>query len=77
LGKSGLEALSDGVIAGIVTIMVLEFKMRYGGDLSALYPLLPAVIRDVPSFVVIGMCRNGHLHRRLLPDRRIERVLHE
>jgi uncharacterized membrane protein len=62
LGKSRLEAFSDGVIAIIITIMVLELKVPHGDDLPALSPLLPVFISYVLSFVYVGIYLNNHHH---------------
>jgi uncharacterized membrane protein len=62
LGKSRLEAFSDGVIAIIITIMVLELKVPHGEDVSALYPLLPVLTSYVLSFVYVGIYWNNHHH---------------
>ncbi|PYP13350.1 MAG: hypothetical protein DMD56_00880, partial [Gemmatimonadetes bacterium] len=50
MGKGRLEAFSDGVIAVIITIMVLELKAPHGTDLAALVPLAPALLTYVLSF---------------------------
>lgn len=60
--KSRLEAFSDGVIAIIITIMVLELKIPHGADLSALRPLLPVFLSYVLSFVYLGIYWNNHHH---------------
>jgi uncharacterized membrane protein len=60
--KNRLEAFSDGVIAIIITIMVLEMKVPPGSDLSALHPLLPVFLSYVLSFVYIGIYWNNHHH---------------
>jgi uncharacterized membrane protein len=62
LGKSRLEAFSDGVIAIIITIMVLELKVPHGEDIPALYPLLPVLTSYVLSFVYVGIYWNNHHH---------------
>jgi uncharacterized membrane protein len=62
LGKSRLEAFSDGVIAIIITIMVLELKVPHGEDVAALYPLLPVLTSYVLSFVYVGIYWNNHHH---------------
>jgi len=58
----GLEAFSDGVIAIIITIMVLELKVPHGTELAALQPLLPVFLSYVLSFVYIGIYWNNHHH---------------
>jgi uncharacterized membrane protein len=62
MGKGRLEAFSDGVIAIIITIMVLEMKVPHGEDLAALRPVLPVFISYVVSFVYIGIYWNNHHH---------------
>src|SRR3979490_2549529 len=62
MGKGRLEAFSDGVIAVIITIMVLELKAPHGADLAALAPLAPALLTYVLSFVFIGIYWNNHHH---------------
>ena len=57
-----LEAFSDGVIAIIITIMVLELKVPHGEDLAALLPLLPVFLAYVLSFVYVGIYWNNHHH---------------
>jgi len=60
--KNRLEAFSDGVLAIIITIMVLELKVPHGSDLSALRQLLPVFLSYVLSFVYIGIYWNNHHH---------------
>jgi uncharacterized membrane protein len=60
--KTRLEAFSDGVIAIIITIMVLEMKVPHGTDWSALQPLLPVFGSYVLSFVYVGIYWNNHHH---------------
>src|SRR5947209_2600244 len=67
--KGRLEAFSDGVIAIIITIMVLELKVPHGSDLAALRPLLPVFLVYVLSFVVVGIYWNNHHHLLYLVDR--------
>jgi uncharacterized membrane protein len=62
VGKGRLEAFSDGVIAIIITIMVLELKVPHGEDLAALYSLIPVFISYVLSFVFVGIYWNNHHH---------------
>ena len=62
MGKGRLEAFSDGVIAVIITIMVLELKAPQGQDLSALAPLAPALLTYCLSFVYVGIYWNNHHH---------------
>ena len=60
--KGRLEAFSDGVIAVIITIMVLELKAPHGQDLAALAPLAPALLSYCLSFVYVGIYWNNHHH---------------
>jgi len=62
MGKGRLEAFSDGVIAIIITIMVLELKVPHGVELDALRPLIPVFGSYVLSFVFIGIYWNNHHH---------------
>jgi uncharacterized membrane protein len=62
MGKSRLEAFSDGVIAIIITIMVLELKVPLGERLDVLRPLLPVFLSYVLSFVYVGIYWNNHHH---------------
>jgi len=57
-----MEAFSDGVLAIIITIMVLELKVPHGIDLAALQPLLPVFLSYVLSFVYLGIYWNNHHH---------------
>jgi TMEM175 potassium channel family protein len=60
--KGRLEAFSDGVIAIIITIMVLEMKVPHGTELAALAPLIPVFLSYVLSFVYVGIYWNNHHH---------------
>jgi uncharacterized membrane protein len=60
--KNRLEAFSDGVLAIIITIMVLELKVPHGSDLNALAPLLPVFMAYVLSFIYLGIYWNNHHH---------------
>lgn len=62
MGKTRLEAFSDGVLAVIITIMVLEMKVPHGPDWQSLQPLLPVFLSYVLSFVYIGIYWNNHHH---------------
>ena len=62
MGKGRLEAFSDGVIAVIITIMVLELKVPHGTDLDALLPILPVFLSYVLSFIYVGIYWNNHHH---------------
>ncbi|SRR5579871_1751453 len=57
-----LEAFSDGVIAIIITVMVLEMKVPQGAELAALAPVLPVFLTYVLSFVYLGIYWNNHHH---------------
>lgn len=57
-----LEAFSDGVLAIIITIMVLELKAPHSADLDALRPLLPSLLTYLLSFVYLGIYWNNHHH---------------
>jgi len=57
-----MEAFSDGVIAIIITIMVLEMKVPHGTDLNALKPVLPVFLSYILSFVNVGLYWNNHHH---------------
>jgi uncharacterized membrane protein len=60
--KSRLEAFSDGVLAIIITIMVLELKVPHSPKLSALQPLLPVFLSYILSFIYVGIYWNNHHH---------------
>jgi uncharacterized membrane protein len=60
--KNRLEAFSDGVIAIIITIMVLEMKVPQGHDLAALKPVFPVFLSYVLSFIYVGIYWNNHHH---------------
>jgi uncharacterized membrane protein len=60
--KGRLEAFSDGVIAILITIMVLELRVPHGDDWSALSPLVPVFLTYVLSFVFLGIYWNNHHH---------------
>ena len=62
MGKNRLEAFSDGVIAIIITIMVLELKVPHDPDFRALIPLWPVFMSYVLSFVYVGIYWNNHHH---------------
>jgi uncharacterized membrane protein len=62
MGKTRLEAFSDGVIAIIITIMVLELKVPHGSDWEALQPSLPVFLCYILSFVYLGIYWNNHHH---------------
>lgn len=62
MDKNRLEAFSDGVLAIIITIMVLELKVPHGSEWSALAPLLPVFLSYVLSFIYLGIYWNNHHH---------------
>ena len=62
MGKGRLEAFSDGVIAIIITIMVLELRVPHGETLGSLAPLIPVFLSYVLSFVYVGIYWNNHHH---------------
>lgn len=62
MGKNRLEAFSDGVLAIIITIMVLELKVPQGADFTALRALLPIFLSYALSFVYVGIYWNNHHH---------------
>ncbi len=62
MGTGRLEAFSDGVIAIIITIMVLEFKVPQGGELASLKPLIPKLLSYILSFIYLGIYWNNHHH---------------
>src|SRR6476619_717713 len=62
MNKGRLEAFSDGVLAVIITIMVLEMRSPHGTSLAALRPLIPVLLSYVLSFVYIGIYWNNHHH---------------
>ena len=62
MSKGRLEAFSDGVIAIIITIMVLEMKVPHGNGLEALRPVVPVFLSYVLSFLYVGIYWNNHHH---------------
>jgi uncharacterized membrane protein len=62
MNKGRMEAFSDGVLAVIITIMVLEMKSPHGTSLAALRPLIPVLLSYVLSFVYVGIYWNNHHH---------------
>ena len=62
MGKGRLEAFSDGVIAVIITIMVLEMKVPHGVNVQALVPVIPVFLSYVLSFLYVGIYWNSHHH---------------
>jgi uncharacterized membrane protein len=64
-----LEAFSDGVLAIIITIMVLEMKVPHGASIADLWPLLPVFLSYVLSFVYLGIYWNNHHHMLHVTER--------
>jgi uncharacterized membrane protein len=62
MSKNRMEAFSDGVLAIIITIMVLELTVPHGVDLAALLPLIPIFLSYVLSFIFLGIYWNNHHH---------------
>jgi uncharacterized membrane protein len=75
VSKGRLEAFSDGVIAILITIMVLELKVPHGVDLQALRPILPVFLTYVLSFVMLGIYWNNHHHMLQLAEHIDGRIL--
>ena len=75
MSKERLEAFSDGVIAILITIMVLELKFPHGADVEALRALLPSFLTYVLSFVFLGIYWNNHHHMFCMVDRINGRIL--
>jgi uncharacterized membrane protein len=69
MNKTRLEAFSDGVVAILITIMVLELRAPHGSDLAALRPLLPTFLAYVLSFIYLGIYWNNHHHMLQLTER--------
>lgn len=67
--KGRLEAFSDGVIAIIITIMVLELKIPHGSDWAAIRPVVPVFFTYVLSFVYLGIYWNNHHHMLYVTER--------
>ena len=67
--KGRLEAFTDGVMAVIITIMVLELKAPHGANLAALEPLMPVFLTYILSFVYLGIYWNNHHHMLHATDR--------
>ena len=62
MNKTRLEAFSDGVLAIIITIMILEIKIPHGSDWSELNPLIPVILSYIMSFLYIGIYWGNHHH---------------
>jgi len=75
MSKNRLEAFSDGVLAIIITIMVLELRVPHGASLDALQPLVPVFLSYVLSFIYIGIYWNNHHHLLHAAQRVSGRVL--
>jgi uncharacterized membrane protein len=69
MSKNRLEAFSDGVIAILITIMVLELKVPHGDDVTALLTVWPVLSSYVLSFVYLGIYWNNHHHMLLVTSR--------
>src|SRR3982751_4399859 len=70
MGKNRLEAFSDGVLAIIITIMVLELKVPHGAEFASLKPLFPVFLSYLLSFIYVGIYWNNH-HHLLTSSRRV------
>ena len=75
MGKGRLEAFSDGVIAIIITIMVLELKVPGDSSFAALLPLAPVLLSYVLSFIYVGIYWNNHHHMLSISHRVSGKVL--
>lgn len=62
MGRNRMEAFSDGVLAIIITIMVLELKVPHGDTIEALVPLVPVFLSYALSFIYVGIYWNNHHH---------------
>jgi len=69
MNKERMAAFSDGVIAVIITILVLELKVPHGDSLGALRPLIPVFLSYILSFVYIGIYWNNHHHMLAVTER--------
>lgn len=69
MGKNRLETLFDGVLAIIITIMVLEMHIPSGNSIEALWPLAPVVFSYVMSFIYLGIYWNNHHHMLYVCDK--------
>lgn len=75
MGTNRLEAFSDGVLAIIITIMVLELKVPHGTDWKDLAPLAPVFLSYILSFIYVGIYWNNHHHFMHVVDRVDGRIL--
>jgi uncharacterized membrane protein len=75
MSKSRLEAFSDGVIAILITIMVLELQVPHGSNVEALRAVVPTVLTYVLSFIFLGLYWNNHHHMLHAADRINGKVL--
>jgi uncharacterized membrane protein len=75
MSKGRLEAFSDGVIAILITIMVLELKVPHGTDLASMRPVLPVFATYVMSFIYLGIYWNNHHHMLHAVERVNGRIL--
>ena len=75
MSKSRMEAFSDGVLAILITIMVLELRAPEGAELSALRPLIPVFLSYVLSFIYLGIYWNNHHHLFQVVERVDGRIL--
>jgi uncharacterized membrane protein len=62
MGTNRMEAFFDGVVAIIITIMVLEMKVPHGDSIESFYPLIPVLLSYVLSFIYLGIYWNNHHH---------------
>jgi uncharacterized membrane protein len=69
MSKNRLEAFSDGVVAVLITIMVLELKVPHGNGWETVEPLMPGLLTYVLSFVFLGIYWNNHHHMLHTVDR--------
>jgi uncharacterized membrane protein len=75
MSKERLEAFSDGVVAILITIMVLELRVPQGADWGALRPLLPVLLTYLLSYVNLGIYWNNHHHMLYVTERINGRIL--
>ena len=75
MGTNRLEAFSDGVIAILITIMILEMKVPHGETLDALLPVLPVFLSYILSFVYLGIYWNNHHHMLSTSERATGSIL--